>query len=46
MLSPYLDPHYSAGTGWVEFHARIKGAFNSYWRVVQPQGVKNWHSIH
>ncbi|MCY4225266.1 MAG: TIGR04255 family protein [Bacteroidetes bacterium] len=40
MLSPYLDPHYSDGTGWVEFHARIKEALNSYWQVVQPKGVK------
>ncbi|MCY4171774.1 MAG: TIGR04255 family protein [Bacteroidetes bacterium] len=26
MLSPYLDPAYSDGTGWTEFQSRIKEA--------------------
>lgn len=40
MLRPYDNPSGSSCRGWDEFQSRIRKAFNHYWDVTQPKGVR------
>ena len=40
MLRPYDNPSGSSYRGWDEFQSRIRKAFNHYWDVTQPKGVR------
>lgn len=40
MLRPYNGPPGSPYGGWEEFQSRIRKAFNHYWDVTQPKGVR------
>lgn len=40
MLRPYNNPSDSGFGGWDEFQPRIEKAFDAYWKITQPKGVR------
>lgn len=40
MMRPYNNPSDSESGGWDEFQPRIEKAFDAYWKITQPKGVR------